>query len=55
MTNKERYVGKKQMTAFIDQKLLATLKQMALDKGMYFSRFIEQLLEQFVKERKNDN
>lgn len=55
MTNKERYVGKKQMTVFISQETLATLKKMATDKGMYFSRFIEQVLEQFVKESKNDN
>lgn len=55
MTNKERYAGKKQMTAFVSQEIIATLKKMAADKGMYFSRFIEQVLEQFVKEIKHDN
>lgn len=55
MTNKERYAGKKQMTAFVSQEIVEALKKMAADKGMYFSRYIEQVLEQFVKESKNDN
>lgn len=55
MTNKERYAGKKQMTAFVSQEIIEALKKKAADKGMYFSRFIEQVLAEYLKESKNDN
>lgn len=55
MTNKERYAGKKQMTAYVSEEILAKLKQMADDRGMFFGKFIERILVEYVKECKNDN